>query len=227
MKRCCSSLLCGCLLLVGCGEDPAKSVKVVSRPTAVIAEPQPATEPALPAVAANKETKKAEPLPEQVEFCPPEAETAAGSGTFTVNGPCRYQIHAPVSCEGSADDFYAASTRAAKLNATLVTYLNVENYKGPGTYDSVQMFVTVQSGSKILRWSNDHVHATVAPDGSWLDVAPAQLISEPTLLDCTLQLGKETNYQYQCGRRGTEQVAVASNPLTVSGRLECAGNPQK
>ncbi len=247
MKSAALTALCLCTL--ACKEDPARSVKIVPRPavsapaqsppaeSAQSVPAQPAPPPAVkpkpestearvahppkPAPAPAKATPIAE-LPPQIEFCPPAAEDSTGPGTFIATGPCRFEQKTLVSCEGSPDDYYAAVTRQAKQGATLVTYVNVENYKGPGTYDGTQMFVTVQSGSTILRWSSDNVHATVSLGETYVDIPMTRLDAEPTLLDCTILLGKSTNYQYQCGKRSTEKIAIASDPLTVSGRLACA-----
>jgi hypothetical protein len=143
-------------------------------------------------------------------------------GSFIANGPCRFEQTGLVNCEGSPDDYYAAFTRQAKGGATMVTYINVEQYHGPGTYDGAQMFVTVQSGTTILRWSSDNVHATVGPGEAFVDVPMTQLDAEPTLLDCSVVLSQATNYQYQCARRSNEKVAIASDPEIVSGKLQCA-----
>jgi hypothetical protein len=159
-----------------------------------------------------------------VELCPPPDEDSPGPSNFIANGPCGFQQRGAVGCEAAPDDFYVALTRKAKQGATLVVYLNVENYRGPGSYGGAQMFVTVQGGTAIHRWSSDVVHATVAPGGAFVTIPPKRLEGEPALYECTQLLGPKTNYQYQCGVRSME---IDRTVEVVSGVLQCAESPKK
>lgn len=228
MKTAFGLLLAVCLGTLGCKDDPARSVKVIERPVAPAAPaPRPVRNPAkttLPVPAPTRVYTKQTPVQDlnwQAEFCPPPAETAGGPSDLTVSGPCQYKQKAQASCEGSKDDFYVAFTRQAKHGATLVTYLNVEAYHGPGTYEQAQMFIAVQSGTKILRWSSDNVNATVGPGEAFVTIPGTQLEAEPMLVDCTRLIGPSSNYQYQCALKADGASAREVAPEVVSGKIQC------
>jgi len=160
-------------------------------------------------------------LNQQIGDCPPPAEDSPGPSSLIGEGPCQFEQKAQVSCEGSKDDFYAAFTRTAKNGATLVTYINVENYHGPGEYEGAQMFVALQSGTSIVRWSSDTVHATVGADEAFVDLPTTRLDAEPMLLDCSRLISASTNYQYQCAVRSATTSEIMNAPEVVSGKLQC------
>jgi len=253
MKRCGLPIMVFCLATLACKEDPARSVKITAHPllpasteptpsgVPVKPAPQPLptvaraksltqstkiTHPRLPASAAAKSSSVVPDPSRRVDNCPPPAENSQGPGNLVANGPCEFEHTALVSCEASKDDFYAAFTREARNGATLVTYINVEHYNGPGDYDGAQMFVALQSGTSIIRWSNDNVRATVGPGEAYVSFPITRLEAEPTLVDCTRLIGPKTNYQYQCSVRTGGEIAIDRVAEIVSGKLQC-GDRQK
>jgi hypothetical protein len=237
LKRSGLPVIVACLAAIACKDDPARSVKIAASPpvaagatgtssdNSVKATPPPVRGGAgigSPRTAVKiVRPSRIAVAGAQIDYCPPPAEDSRGPGNLTASGPCPFEHTQPVSCEASKDDFYAAFTRPAKQGATLVTYINVEDYHGPGSYDRTQVFVNVQSGTNILRWSNDNVHATVGPGEAFLTIPRTQLEAEPMLLDCSILLGPATNYQYQCATRNFEKIPIVSDAEFVSGTLQC------
>ena len=247
-----SALIIVCLAALACEDDPARAVKIAARPPAVAASavkspgavtpPDAATlpdgsEPSRPEGPARSVDTAARPPAAggaaarsagsgwHPEACPPPAETSSGPGSLSVTGPCAFEHRAPVSCESTPDDFIVAMTRKAARDATLVVYLNVEKYHGPGKYDGAQMFVAVQDGTSLYRWSSDTLDATVGPGEAFVSLSRARLEAEPLLVDCSRTIGPSTNYQYQCEGRSSGKTDIESTFEVVSGRLSCkAGN---
>lgn len=235
------------MVTLACSKDPARSVKIApspSQPVPVVDVPPPApvTNAASPPSARasladtssrGQVTNAARPpqpagatiAPDTspvAEFCPPPAEDLTGPSNLTIGGPCGFQHQQAIKCESSPDDFIIGFVRKALHGATVAVYINVENYHGPGSYDGTQMFIAVQSGTAIFRWSNDNVHAEVGPGEAFLELPMARLEAEPMLIDCSRLIGPESNYQYQCGGRTAGSVTAAAAAEIVSGRLVCA-----
>ena len=220
MKGAALLVITGCLATIGCSEDPARSVKIAARPKRTAAAP------AAP-VSTTHTPKVSRPprVPDpgwHPDFCPPPAEGSEGPSTFSVSGPCEFEHHGAVSCESVGDDFIVALTRKARNGATLVVYLNVEQYHGPGTYDGGQMFVAVEGGSTIYRWSSDAVKTTVGPGEAFAELHETRLEGEAMLLGCTSLIGPSTNYQYQCDSTRDAPLAIDKTVEIVSGKLQCA-----
>ncbi len=193
---------------VACADTPSRTVKIVARRTSQAT-----------AAASTSQGPLQSLLP---EFCPPPAEEASGPGNFTVNGPCEFRRQAPVACESLQDDFVVAATQKAKSGASLVIYLNVEHYHGPGDYDEAQMFVALQSGTTIRRWSNDNVHAIVGPGETFVVLPESRLDAEPARMECSRLIGPESNYQFQCAGISESNPAIDSSVEMISGNLGCA-----
>jgi hypothetical protein len=129
------------------------------------------------------------------------------------------------------DDFYVALTRKARNGATLVVYLNVEYYNGPGSYDWAQMLVAVYSETTIYRWTNDNVHVTVGPGEASVTLPVTKLEWEPILINCTQLIAPARNNQLQewslprvtCGGRGAGGAEIGGTAETISGALQCSG----
>lgn len=206
MRRTGALLVTGCLVLCGCKEDPARSVKIAAHPSAVSSEMMIST----PEPAADWYR----------QFCPPPEETSGGPSHFQATGPCGFQHRSAVTCEASPDDFIIGFVRKALNGATLAAYLNVENYHGPGSYEGTQIFLAVQSGQAIYRWSSDNAHAIVGPGEAYLTLGQTSLEAEPMLLACSELIGPKTNYQFQCGSRSS-QIAIRSEAEVISGNLAC------
>ena len=224
------ALLVG-LAAAGCDRDPARSVKVIERPStrpAALAEPTPASDaganataatgalPLAPAVAPVTAAAAVIAAPAfRLDACPPLPEDDAGPSTMALDGPCAFRHRAAASCESLGDDFIMVATRPAKDGATAMIYVNVEKYTGPGKYSEAQMFVGVQDKVNIWRWSSDNVNITVGKDEAFAEMPRTRLLAEPVLVNCT---GPMTNYQ--CDGRG-EVPAFERSLEVVSGRLQC------
>jgi hypothetical protein len=242
-------LIAACLVSLACQDDPARSVKIIDRPArlesaAAPPSPNPAKAAAVPpkqpfpvaatprrpmrlaaapsAPVSSTVTPAQSPEANWIpEFCPPPADESPGPGDLIVSGPCGLRHRAAVHCESSRDDFITAFTQNARNGATIVTYVNVEFYHGPGSYDGAQVFVAVQSATSIYRWSNDNAHAVVGPDEAFVLLPETRLMAEPMLVDCSRLIGPATNYQYQCARSTDAKMVVSSPPEVLSGRLQC------
>lgn len=219
MKGAAFLVVIACLGTIGCSEDPARSVKIAARPQ------HPAAASAAP-VSTTHIAKVSKPprIPDpgwHPDFCPPPAEGSEGPSTLSASGPCEFEHRSAVSCESIGDDFIVALTRKARNGATLVVYLNVEQYHGPGTYDGGQMFIAVEGGSTIYRWSSDAVKTTVGAGEAFAELPSTRLEGEAMLLGCTSMIGPSTNYQYQCDPARDAPLAIDKTVEIVSGKLQC------
>ena len=196
----------GWVLISGCKEDAARSIKIV-RHSAL-----PSSEMTISTPESDGDWYR--------QFCPLPGEGSSGPSRFQAGGACGFQQRSAVNCESTPDDFIIGFMKKALHGATLAAYLNVENYHGPGSYDGVQLFIAVQSGQAIFRWSNDNAHATIAHGEASLTLPPTTLEPEPMLMACTDLIGPRTNYQFQCGTRGT-RIAIQGAAEVVSGALAC------
>lgn len=119
-----------------------------------------------------------QPLPSGI--CPPTSEPAGAAGSdLTFAGACAFHQAAAAYCRTAPDDFYAFLRRAMGAGATLDLYVNVEFYKGPGTYRRTQALMVVQDGPTLYQWSNYDVTATVARDGRSVTLPPTELLTQP------------------------------------------------
>jgi len=204
-----------CWGAVACDQDPARSVKIVARPPASAS-----------AAAVPPDTATPPRLTEwRLEACPPPPEDLPGPSAarapLAVTGPCAFEHRGAVSCESTGDDFIIAFTRKAGRGATLVIYLNVETYHGPGSYDGAQMFVEVEDGTSIYRWSNDNFPITVGPGEKFAVLATtARLDAEPLLVNCAGRVGPQSNWLYDCEGR-SDASAIENTTEAVSGTLWC------
>lgn len=228
------ALLIG-IAALGCDQDPARSIKIIDRSPAAAApaatSPPPAGAPASPAAApatpappvAPALARRARPSAQwRPDACPPPADAASGPSDLSVTGPCAFEHRSAAICESLADDFLVAVSRKAANGATLVVYINVEQYHGPGDYDESQMFVAVQDGKSMYRWSNERGKITVGAGEKFVDLPKTLLDAEPMLVDCKRVIGAETNFQYDCGGRTDERTPLESTIEIASGRLSCA-----
>src|SRR5439155_1757853 len=111
------------LLLVACDEDPARSVKIASRPVPPGARRAPPASPQVPE------------WQWRPELCPPPPEPAGGPGTLVASGACAFRQQGAVGCTTLPDDLILETSRPAARGATLIIYVNVEKYHGPGKYE--------------------------------------------------------------------------------------------
>ena len=97
--------------------------------------------------------------------CDVVAETAAKPGTdLRFIGPCVFTESAQVQCVKRVDDFYAYINRDLPNNDRLAAFINVEKFKGPGTYtkNSVVSLQVVHDGQLYI-WKQDAATLTVDP----------------------------------------------------------------
>jgi len=133
-------------------------------------------------------------------LCPPEAERANSSGSSAdFGGVCPFHQGGRVYCRSSGDDFYVLLRRALPGGGSLSLYVDVEFYRGPGSYRDVQVLLLVQDAQTIYQWSNFRAQATVAAREGSLRLPRTQL--------------------------GVESGRAGSGSETVSGTLACGGTP--
>ncbi len=224
-----------CLITVGCGKDPARNVKIAAPPPPTTTA-SPSVSPAKPAVPDPDPPRPTDsivhraPTPGLVlpphdaawrpDGCPPPPEDGSGPDLFTVTGPCKFEHRTPVACESLADDFLMTMSRPGAHGSTVMVYINVEHYSGPGNYDGTQMFVGVQDKTNIYRWSSDDMKITVGAGEAFAVVPATTLTAEPLLVQCT---GPMNNYQ--CAAR-KEATAIEGTVEVVSGTLRCGKGMQ-
>ena len=212
-----------CIGLTSCDPDPARSLKIIDRPietrpaeVSTLASPPPAVPApiphAQPAKSAVPAAARAEPF--HLSACPPPPEESDGPSSLDADGTCAFQHHNPVGCESLGDDFIVVASRKAG-DATLMVYINVEKYAGPGPYTEAQMFIGVQDKLNIWRWSSDDVNITVGGGEKFVDLPPTRLDAEPMRTNCT---GPMTNFQ--CEAIG-ESPGFEHTFEMVSGKLQC------
>ena len=147
--------------------------------------------------------------------CPPPAEASAGPSDFTAAGPCTFKHRGAVACEALDDDFLVTLSRKAAGGATLMVYINVEQYHGPGDYRDAQIFLGLQDRFNIYRWSSDKLNITVGSGQQSVTLPATSLEAEPLFTNCT---GPMTNFQCQ-GRDFA--VEFLKTREVVSGTLQC------
>jgi len=180
------------LVVLACGKDPARAVRI---------EP-PAT--VTPAVVA--------PVVEwRPEFCVPIDEAPGGKSTLVATGPCPFQHHGDVSCHANTDDFYLVGSRKTKLGATLMIYINIEHYSGPGSYDGAQMYVAIQGEQAVYRWANDSIRISVSKGEADATMPVARLGAEAPAVD-TLSIGGKMVCKGGGATAGTDASGFPARP---------------
>lgn len=202
-------------------QTPPPSEAAAREPRAAAARPPKDTGRSVPAPgqAANPPREAASETTSATAWrppgCPPPPEASSGPSNFIVSGPCAFEHRTEVACESLEDDFLVTLTRKAAGGSTLMVFINVEFYKGPGEYTGAQAFLGLQDKTNIYRWSSDTMKATVGKNEESITIPETRLDVEPMFLNCT-----GTMRNFQCQDRG----AMAEIPLTtevVSGTLRC------
>jgi hypothetical protein len=160
------------IAFAACDKDPASKVRIIDRPPRAVAIHDTAATPV--PVDPYKP-----PPPFKSDLCNVAPETTTGRTTFVANGPCSFKHTADVKCRAVADDFHTVILRQGPGEATVSVYLNIEFYKGPGSYDGGQMFLTVQNKDAYYHWGSDSVTTTVAPGLKYVDLPRTRLEAEP------------------------------------------------
>ena len=208
MKRWMMLVLLSCLT-AACDEDPARKIQIVARPPSPVDIAKSSPEPTI----APPEKSKPEWHP---AGCPPPPESSPGPSTLKVSGPCTFEHRATFACESIHDDFIVSATHEAAGGASLMVYINVEHYNGPGTYEGAEMFVGLQDATTIHRWSSDQVSITVGPEEEYAVLPATPLEAEPLLVDCS---GPQANYQCS-GRNDT--APINGTVQMVAGKMQCS-----
>jgi hypothetical protein len=95
----------------------------------------------------------------------PETPSGTTTASLEISGACAVQEIDPVSCTIAVDDFYAVIHRTLTDGRTLYLTLNVETYRGPGSFRNAQLYLEVEGGGVLARWTNLEVAATVTAAG--------------------------------------------------------------
>jgi hypothetical protein len=106
-------------------------------------------------------------------------------------------------------------SRKAAGGGTLMVYINVEQYHGPGDYHDAQIFLGLQDKFNIYRWSSDKLNITVGSGQQSVTLPATSLEAEPMFTNCT---GPMTNFQ--CEGRGFADEFLKTREV-VSGTLRC------
>ncbi len=167
MRHLCVSFAVLCYAIIGCDEDPARSVKIITRPPAY-------TQAKAPRQGISVPTPEWRP-----NLCPPPPEPSRGSGTFVAKGACNFEHYGSVDCSALGDDFIAGTWRSAAHQSTLNIFINVEGYHGPDKYEYVQILISVSDEKGYFRWRSETMNATVGPGEKFLDMEATRL--EPLL----------------------------------------------
>ncbi len=106
------------------------------------------------------------------------ALTAAGLGTAARLGVFQAST-APVGDSSlAADDFYVVVERTLAAGRTLDLYIDVEFYKGPGSYRGAQSLLIIQEAGTLYTWSNFRTEVTVLPREAGVRLARTELRPE-------------------------------------------------
>jgi len=199
MTLCGRVLAVGFIGLFGCEPDPARSVKVATRSSSSRSTTSSPPQRAVATEGAASQAKTLAGVPFEFQWrpdlCPPPPEPLRGPSTFEAKGACNFHQRSAVECTSVADDFLVEISRPAAHGATLVIFVNVENYHGPGKYDGGQMLVSVQDPKGLYRWRSDQVTITVGEGEKFAVLAPTRL--EPL-------------------------ITYGAGDITISGKLSCA-----
>jgi hypothetical protein len=234
MTRLSRIVVAAALMAAGCGDDPARAVKIGDR--AQTTAPPPASVPPPSARDAKAAVDSEPPRPTDSIIrrpqnqltprgsapaawrppgCPPAPQSATGEAVVSLTGPCAFEHREPVSCEATPDDFLVTMSRRGAGGTALMIFINVEKYAGPGKYDGGQMFFGIQDKTNVFRWSSDDVTATVGPGEATLILPATRLEAEPLLVKCS---GPMTNYQ--CDGR-EDASAIDGTVEIVGGTFMC------
>jgi hypothetical protein len=108
-----------------------------------------------------------EPLPEQSG--PTESD-------LRFQGPCTFTESQSVQCVNKTDDYYAYVNRQLPDYGQLSALINVEKYKGPGTYTKNSVvFLQVSRKGVLFEWKQESATLTVADNGNKVIVGASSL----------------------------------------------------
>ena len=199
-------------------DSPREASPREAGPSAARAARSSGTAARTPTTVASGASAQAEPAAAadwRLPGCPPPPETSSGPSNFTAAGPCTFTHRGAVACEALDDDFLVTMSRKAAGGLTLMVYINVEHYKGPGDYRDAQIFLGLQDKLNIYRWSSDKMNITVGSGQQSVTLPATTLDAEPWFTNCT---GPMNNFQCQ-GRNFAADFLKTKE--VVSGMLRC------
>ncbi len=105
--------------------------------------------------------------------CTPLPEPSDGTASqLRFDGPCSFVETRAVQCVNKTDDYYAYIHRSLPDNAQLSALINVEKYKGPGTYTKNSVvFIQVARQGVLYEWRQESATLTVSDGGNRVAVA--------------------------------------------------------
>ena len=99
-----------------------------------------------------------DPLPES---------TGPTESDLRFQGPCTFTESQAVQCVNKTDDYYAYVNRQLPNYGQLSALINVEKYKGPGTYTKNSVvFLQVSREGVLYEWRQESATLTVADNGN-------------------------------------------------------------
>jgi len=109
--------------------------------------------------------------------CSPLPESAGPTASnLRFQGPCTFTENQAVQCVNKIDDYYAYVNRQLPDYGQLSALINVERYKGPGTYTKNSVvFLQVSHNGVLYEWKQDSATLTVVDNGNKVIVAGASV----------------------------------------------------
>jgi hypothetical protein len=162
----------GAAVTLGCGQDPARSMKI---PRAAASA---AAAPVTPAAAAVAATRPA--LHWSAAMCEPAAAEPPGPSSVVGNGACAFEQHRGATCVLTDDDLLMKVTGPMANDGLFMMFVTVENF-GSRTRQQVEVVVGVENSQGLFRWTTHSAHATVGPDETFVTFAASRLTPVPPL----------------------------------------------
>lgn len=196
------------VIVTACGEDAPIAPLTIARhttTTAPMASPSTVPSPSATPSGSFQGAQATQPPPPPptappvpLECSPPSPDpsgTPQGSN-LGFSGVCTFTETAKVSCSTQPDDFLFQFKRATPNGPTIYYNVNVEYYKGPGTYTQyVQMIFEIPDNGTIYEWDNQNGSATIDQSGSSGSINNVDLPADPG----TPSQGTEyVNGSFQC-----------------------------
>lgn len=99
--------------------------------------------------------------------CPPPDAPGPHGSDLVFSGVCGFHEQRLVPCPNNpqnSDDYYIRFTRPMRNGLTMYVDINVEHYRGPGTYDATTILIEIPNGTTIYEWSTNSGSLTVEAD---------------------------------------------------------------
>jgi hypothetical protein len=114
---------------------------------------------------------------QRLQDCTPLPEpTGPADSNLRFDGPCPFTQTQAVLCVNRVDDYYAYVNRDLPQHGQLSALINVEKYKGPGTYTKNSVvFLQVSRAGVLYQWKQEEASLTVTDNGRRVIVGPSSL----------------------------------------------------